>query len=195
MLAGVGTGLEPRASIGPFASDVGLKKTHLLVDPGLSLGHLPWSLARLLLEELAITSSLGLLTSKGWSFSSAEISAQRASFLCLLWKRPCSLSYSSGCSFTNSTMTCSWLSVNVAQTLALFAAKWHSHSSSHLFSSLQASSVTSNLSPVSYIFSSISSVLSSVLSYNSPPSFSLSSCLSSIFFFSSLSSFLFSQLQ
>ena len=42
MPAGVGTGLEPRASVGPLASDVGLKETHLLVDPGLPLGHLPW---------------------------------------------------------------------------------------------------------------------------------------------------------
>ena len=49
MPAGVGTGLEPRASVGPLVSDVGLKETHLLVDPGLSLGHLPWGLARLLL--------------------------------------------------------------------------------------------------------------------------------------------------
>ena len=57
MPAGVGTGLEPRASVGPLVSDVGLKETHLLVDPGLSLGHLPWGLARLL---LAITSFLGL---------------------------------------------------------------------------------------------------------------------------------------
>ena len=47
MPAGVGTGLEPRASVGPLASDVGLKETHLLIDPGLSLGHLPWDLARL----------------------------------------------------------------------------------------------------------------------------------------------------
>ena len=47
MPAGVGTGLEPRTSVGPLASDVGLKETHLLVDPGLSLGHLPWGLARL----------------------------------------------------------------------------------------------------------------------------------------------------
>ena len=45
MPAGVGTGLKPRTSIGPLASDVGLKETHLLVDPGLSLGHLPWGLA------------------------------------------------------------------------------------------------------------------------------------------------------
>ena len=86
MPAGVWTGLEPRASVGPLESDVGLKETHLLVHPGLSLGHLPWDLARLLFVELAITSSLGLtnrlLASKGWSFSSAEISAQRASFLC-----------------------------------------------------------------------------------------------------------------
>ena len=58
MPANVGTGLEPRASAGPLASDVGLKETHLLVDPGLSLGHLPWCLTRLLLGELAITSSL-----------------------------------------------------------------------------------------------------------------------------------------
>ena len=42
MPASVGTGLEPRASVGPLASDVGLKESHLLVDPGLSLGHLPW---------------------------------------------------------------------------------------------------------------------------------------------------------
>ena len=47
MPAGVGTGLEPRASVGPLTSDVGLKETHLLVDLGLSLGHLPWGLARL----------------------------------------------------------------------------------------------------------------------------------------------------
>ena len=47
MPAGVGTGLEPRASVGPLASDVGLKETHLLLDPGLPLGHLPWGLARL----------------------------------------------------------------------------------------------------------------------------------------------------
>ena len=60
MPAGVGTGLEHRASVGPLASDVGLRETHLLVDPGLSLGHLPWGLARLLLGQLAITSSLGL---------------------------------------------------------------------------------------------------------------------------------------
>ena len=60
MPAGVGTGLEPRTSVAPLASDVGLKETHLLVDPGLSLGHLPCGLARLLLGELAITSSLGL---------------------------------------------------------------------------------------------------------------------------------------
>ena len=59
MPGGVGTGLEPRASIGPLASDVVLKETHLLVDPGLSLGHLPWGLARLLLGHLAITSYLG----------------------------------------------------------------------------------------------------------------------------------------
>ena len=58
MPAGVGTGLEPRTSVGPLASDVGLKESHLLVDPGLSLGHLPWGLARLLLGELAISSSL-----------------------------------------------------------------------------------------------------------------------------------------
>ena len=50
MPAGVGTGLEPRTSVGPLAYDVGLKETH----PGtLSLGHLPWGLARLLLGELA----------------------------------------------------------------------------------------------------------------------------------------------
>ena len=42
MPAGVGIVIEPRASVGPLASDVRLKKTHLLVDPGLSLGHLPW---------------------------------------------------------------------------------------------------------------------------------------------------------
>ena len=47
MPAGVGTGLEARTSVGPLASDVGLKETHLLVDPGLSLGQLPWGLARL----------------------------------------------------------------------------------------------------------------------------------------------------
>ena len=47
MPGGVGIGLEPRASVGPLASDVGLKETHLLVDPALSLGHLPWGLARL----------------------------------------------------------------------------------------------------------------------------------------------------
>ena len=47
MPAGVGTGLEPRTSVSPFSSDVGLKETHLLVDPGLSLGHLPWGLVRL----------------------------------------------------------------------------------------------------------------------------------------------------
>ena len=47
MPAGVGTGLEPRASVGRIVSDVGLKETHLLEDPGLSLGHLPWGLARL----------------------------------------------------------------------------------------------------------------------------------------------------
>ena len=47
MPAGVGTGLGPRTSVCPLASDVGLKETHLLVDPGLSLGHLPWDLARL----------------------------------------------------------------------------------------------------------------------------------------------------
>ena len=47
MPAGVGTRLEPSASVGPLASDVGLKETHLLVDPLLSLGHLPWGLARL----------------------------------------------------------------------------------------------------------------------------------------------------
>ena len=45
MPAGVGTGLEPRASVGPLVSDVGFKETHLLVDPGLSLGHLPLGLA------------------------------------------------------------------------------------------------------------------------------------------------------
>ena len=94
---------------------------------------------------------------------------------------------SSGCSFTNYTMAFSWLSVNVAQTLALLAAQWHSDSSSHLSSSLQASSVTSKPSSVFSILSSVSSVpssvLSSVLSSNSPPSFSLSSYLSSIVFF------------
>ena len=47
MPAGVRTGLEPRVSIGPLVSDVSLKETHLLVDPGLSLGHLSWGLARL----------------------------------------------------------------------------------------------------------------------------------------------------
>ena len=36
MPAGVGTGLEPRASVGPLASDVGLKETHLLVDASVS---------------------------------------------------------------------------------------------------------------------------------------------------------------
>ena len=56
-------GLEPRASAGPLAPDVGLKETHLLVDPGLSLGHLPWSLARLLLGELVIMHSLGFKAS------------------------------------------------------------------------------------------------------------------------------------
>ena len=60
MPADVGTGLKPRTSVGPLASDVGLKEIHLLVYPGLSLGHLPWGLARLLLGKLAITSSLGL---------------------------------------------------------------------------------------------------------------------------------------
>ena len=65
------------------------------------------------------------------------------------------LSYSSGCFFTNSTMAFSWLSVNVAQTLALLAAEWHSDSSSHLSSSSQASSVTSNPSSVSSILSSV----------------------------------------
>ena len=60
MPTGVGTGLEPSASVGPLVSDVGLKETHLLVDPGLSLGHLPLGLARMLLGQLAITSSLGL---------------------------------------------------------------------------------------------------------------------------------------
>ena len=135
-------------------------------------------------------SSLGLKPPshiKGLELHSAEISAQRASFLCLSWKRPCSLSYSSGCCFTNSTMACSWLSVNVVQTLAFLAAEWHSDSSSHLSSSSQASSITSKPSSVSSILSSVSSVpssvLYSVLSYNSPPSFPLSSCLSSIFFF------------
>ena len=47
MPAGVGTGLKPRASVGPLTSDVGLKESHLLVDSGLSLSHLPWGLARL----------------------------------------------------------------------------------------------------------------------------------------------------
>ena len=47
LLAGVWTGLEPRASAGPLASDVALKETYLPLDPGLSLGHLPWGLARL----------------------------------------------------------------------------------------------------------------------------------------------------
>ena len=77
------------------------------------------------------------------------------------------------CCFTNSTRACSWLSVNVAQTLALLAAEWHSDSSSHLSSSLQASSVTSKPSSVSSILSSVpsvpTSVLSSVLSSKSPP--------------------------
>ena len=95
----------------------------------------PWGFARLL---QVICDSNHLLTSKGWSFSSAEISAQTTSFLCLSWKCPCSLSYSSGCSFINSTIAVSWLSVSVAQTLALLAAEWHSESSSHLLSSLQA---------------------------------------------------------
>ena len=44
----------------PLSSDVGFKETHLLVDPGLSLGHLPRGLARLELRQLAITRSLGL---------------------------------------------------------------------------------------------------------------------------------------
>ena len=39
---------------------MGFKKTHLLVDPGLSLGHLPRGLARLELRQLSITGSLGL---------------------------------------------------------------------------------------------------------------------------------------
>ena len=60
MPAGVGTGLEPRTSVDPLASDVGLKEIRLLVNPGLSLGHLPWGLTRLLLGELAITSSQAL---------------------------------------------------------------------------------------------------------------------------------------
>ena len=59
LFAGVWTGLEPRASACPLVSDVGLKETHLLVDPGLSLGHLPWGLARLYLGHLAMI-SLGL---------------------------------------------------------------------------------------------------------------------------------------
>ena len=58
MPAGIVTGLEPRASVGPLSSDVGLKETYLSVDPGLFLSHLPWGLARLYLGELAITSSL-----------------------------------------------------------------------------------------------------------------------------------------
>ena len=58
MPAGVGASLEPSASVAPLVSYVGLKETQLLVDPGLSLGHLPWVLARLLLGELAIMSSL-----------------------------------------------------------------------------------------------------------------------------------------
>ena len=49
-----------RTSVGPLSSDVGFKKTHLLVDPGLSLGHLPRGLARLELRQLSITGSLGL---------------------------------------------------------------------------------------------------------------------------------------
>ena len=58
MHAGVGTGLKPRASVGPLASDVGLKEIYLLVDPGLSFGHFPWGLARQLLGELATMNSL-----------------------------------------------------------------------------------------------------------------------------------------
>ena len=58
MPAGVGTGLKPRTSVGPLASDVGLKETYLLVDPGLCLGHLSWGLARLQLGELSTESSL-----------------------------------------------------------------------------------------------------------------------------------------
>ena len=34
LLAGVGTGLEPRTSAGPLASDVGFKETHLNRLPG-----------------------------------------------------------------------------------------------------------------------------------------------------------------
>ena len=60
MPAGAGTGFKPRTSVGPLPTDVGVKESHLLVDPGLPLGHFPWGLARLLLGELAITSSLGL---------------------------------------------------------------------------------------------------------------------------------------
>ena len=90
MPAGVWTGLKPRASVGPLASDVGLKETHLLVDPGLSLGHLPWGLARLLLGELAIMSSLGLKPPS--DIKGLELQFCRAPFLCLSWKRPCSLS-------------------------------------------------------------------------------------------------------
>ena len=92
MPAGVGTGLEPRTSVGPLASDVGLKETHLLVDPGL-------------LGERAITSSLGLKPPS--EIKGLELQFCRdfcpESLLPLSWKRPCSLSYSSGCSFTNST--------------------------------------------------------------------------------------------
>ena len=51
---------NPERLLAPIAFDVGLKETHLLVDPGMSLGHLPWGLTRLLLRELAIMSSLGL---------------------------------------------------------------------------------------------------------------------------------------
>ena len=63
MPTGVWTGLEPRTSVGPLASDVGLKETHLLVDPGLSLGHLRWCLARLLLGQLASACLLHLFSS------------------------------------------------------------------------------------------------------------------------------------
>ena len=55
-----GLASKPELLLAPFLSDVGFKKTHLLVDPGLSLGHLPRGLARLELGELPITGSLGL---------------------------------------------------------------------------------------------------------------------------------------
>ena len=54
-----GLASNPGTSVGPLSSDVGFKETHLLVDPGLSLGHLPRGLARLELGQLAITRSLG----------------------------------------------------------------------------------------------------------------------------------------